>query len=81
MAYLVLSIKTGGSRTMPDATVSVLTSVTEVSATDWDGLACPEAAVGRPIDPFTTHRFLAALDRSGSTGKGTGWQPRPLITG
>ena len=64
---------------MPDANVSVLNSVTDVSASDWDGLACPEAASGRPIDPFTTHRFLAALDRSGSTGKGTGWQPRPMI--
>ena len=33
----------------------------------------------RPINPFTTHRFLAALDRSASTGKGTGWQPKPLV--
>ena len=42
-------------------------------------MACPEAMDGRAIDPFTTHRFLVALDRSGSTGKGTGWQPRPLV--
>ena len=39
----------------------------------------PEAATGRPADPFTTHRFLAALERSGSTGPGTGWQARPLL--
>jgi uncharacterized protein len=64
---------------MPDTEVSVLSSLTEISAQDWDAVACPEATVGRPIDPFTTHRFLAALDRSGSTGKGTGWQPRPLV--
>ncbi len=64
---------------MSDATVSVLNSVTDVSAADWDSLACPEGTEGRPIDPFTTHRFLAALDRSASTGKGTGWQPRPLV--
>ncbi len=44
----------------------------------WDALACPEAATGRPADPFTTHRFLSALERSGSTGRGTGWQARPL---
>ena len=62
-----------------DTEVSVLSSVTEISALDWDSVACPEAAFGRPIDPFTTHRFLAALDRSGSTAKGSGWQPRPLI--
>ena len=64
---------------MQETEVSVLTSVTDVAAADWDAVACPEAQVGRPIDPFTTHRFLAALDMSGSTGKGTGWQPRPLV--
>jgi predicted N-acyltransferase len=50
-----------------------------IPAQDWDALACPEAATGRPIDPFTTHRFLAALEASGSTGEGTGWQARPLV--
>ena len=52
---------------MPDTTVSVLTSVTDVSAADWDGLACPEATSGRPIDPFTTHRFLVALGQGRRT--------------
>ena len=64
---------------MPDTEVSVLTSLCDISAQDWDAVACPEATDGRAIDPFTTHRFLVALDRSGSTGKGTGWQPRPLV--
>ena len=64
---------------MPDAEVSVLSSMLDIPAQDWDSVACPEASMGRAIDPFTTHRFLVALDRSGSTGKGTGWQPRPLI--
>jgi predicted N-acyltransferase len=50
-----------------------------IPAQDWDALACPEAATGHPIDPFTTHRFLAALETSGSTGAGTGWQARPLV--
>jgi 2-polyprenyl-6-methoxyphenol hydroxylase-like FAD-dependent oxidoreductase len=50
-----------------------------IPAQDWDALACPEAATSRPIDPFTTHRFLAALEASGSTGHGTGWQARPLV--
>ena len=54
----------------------LLNGMSEISAQDWDALACPE---GRAIDPFTTHRFLAALDASGSTGKGTGWQTRPLV--
>jgi predicted N-acyltransferase len=54
-------------------------SITEIDAAEWDALAAPEQAAGRPIDPFTTHRFLAALDRSGSTGQGTGWIPKPLL--
>ncbi|MEH6774849.1 MAG: GNAT family N-acetyltransferase [Cereibacter changlensis] len=59
--------------------LTALSSLTEIDAADWDAVACPEAATGRPVDPFTTHRFLAALDRSQSTGAGTGWHPRPLI--
>ena len=64
---------------MQETEVSVLSSVTDIAAAEWDAVACPEAEDGRAIDPFTTHRFLAALDRSGSTGRGTGWQPRPLV--
>jgi hypothetical protein len=60
-------------------TAELLDSMTAIPAQDWDALACPEAATGRPIDPFTTHRFLAALEASGSTGEGTGWQARPLV--
>jgi uncharacterized protein len=60
--------------------IRLLDGMAEIAAADWDALACPEAAGGgRPVDPFTTHRFLLALDRSRSTGKGTGWQARPLV--
>jgi uncharacterized protein len=60
---------------------SLLDSMTDISAAEWDAMACPGASPGggRPVDPFTTHRFLVALDRSASTGKGTGWQPKPLV--
>lgn len=64
-----------------DAQLSDLTlhdTLSEIPAESWDAVACPEAVTGRPVDPFTTHRFLAALDGSGSTGKGTGWTARPL---
>ena len=69
---------------MPDGTgaeieVSLLTGFSAVAPQDWDSCACPEAAAGRPVDPFTTHRFLLALERSGSVGPGTGWDPRPLV--
>jgi predicted N-acyltransferase len=61
-----------------DFTIALSTGMAEIPAGEWDAIACPESATGRAIDPFTTHRFLVALDNSGSTGKGTGWQSRPL---
>jgi predicted N-acyltransferase len=53
-------------------------TLSEIAAPEWDAVAAPEQAGGRPLDPFTTHRFLAALESSGSTGTGSGWQARPL---
>ncbi|WP_171233426.1 GNAT family N-acetyltransferase [Ruegeria sp. HKCCA4812] len=59
--------------------VQVIGSLSRISAAEWDACACPEAADGgRPLDPFTTHRFLLALEESGSVGRGTGWQPQYL---
>jgi predicted N-acyltransferase len=63
----------GGER----ITVSVLGDLGEIEAGEWDACACPEP--GRPEDPFTTHRFLRALETSGSVGAGSGWQPRHLV--
>ncbi|MGY6697403.1 MAG: GNAT family N-acetyltransferase [Roseinatronobacter sp.] len=58
--------------------VSIIGSLTEISAADWDACANPKAA--RPaLDPFTTHRFLSALELSGSVGAGTGWEPRHIL--
>ena len=60
--------------------ITALASMSDIPARDWDACACPEAAEGgRPRDPFTTHRFLSALERSGSVGPGSGWQPRYLV--
>ena len=59
--------------------ISVLSGLGDIAGADWDACACPEAADGRPVDPFTTHRFLSALERSGSVGPGTGWQPHHLV--
>lgn len=60
-------------------TVTVHDSLARISAREWDACACPEAADGgRPEDPFTTHRFLKALEDSGSVGSGSGWQPQYL---
>lgn len=59
--------------------IRVSSSLAEIACADWDACACPEAADGsRPLDPFTTYRFLKALEDSGSVGLGTGWTPRYL---
>ncbi len=60
--------------------VSVYESLGDVAPADWDACACPEAADGgRAEDPFTTYRFLKALEDSGSVGAGTGWQPHYMV--
>ena len=59
--------------------IRVIPSLSELDADAWDACACPEAVIGvRPNDPFTTYRFLKALEDSGSVGSGTGWQPQYL---
>lgn len=65
---------------MDSATIEITThlSIAAIDPADWDACACPEAADRRAIDPFTTHRFLKALEDSGSVGAGTGWDPHYL---
>ena len=46
--------------------------VAELPREEWD--ACAGTA-----NPFMSWDFLAALERSGSVGPGTGWQPLPLL--
>nr|WP_246209864.1 GNAT family N-acetyltransferase [Pikeienuella piscinae] len=59
--------------------MDVLNGIAAIDPADWDHCACPEAADGgRPIDPFTTHRFLLALEDSGSVSDAAGWYPRHL---
>lgn len=60
--------------------ISVVSKIGQIGQADWDACACPEEADGgRPHDPFTTYRFLSALEDSGSVGAGTGWQPQYLM--
>lgn len=59
--------------------IRIIGTLSQIEPRDWDACACPEAADGgRPENPFTTHRFLSALENSGSVGPGTGWQPQHL---
>ncbi|MBY6201871.1 GNAT family N-acetyltransferase [Maritalea mobilis] len=60
--------------------MEVLSTLAQIDPAEWDGCACPEAADGgRPVDPFTTHRFLSALETSRSVGPGSGWEPHYLV--
>ena len=62
-----------------DVEIRVVPELADIGQADWDGCACPEAQSGaRARDPFTTYRFLAALEQSGSVGPGTGWQQQYL---
>lgn len=59
--------------------IEIIASLSQITPKDWDACACPETLEGgAPNDPFTTHRFLWALEQSGSVGPGTGWQPQYL---
>ena len=63
-----------------DLEISAVTTLAAIAPEDWDACACPEAKGGGVvIDPFTTYRFLRALEDSGSVGLGTGWSPRYLV--
>ncbi|MDF3604956.1 GNAT family N-acetyltransferase [Paracoccus sp. DMF-8] len=57
---------------MAELSVSVLTGISGIAAADWDGCGAGE-------NPFTTHRFLLALEDSGSVGGRTGWHPSHLV--
>jgi len=64
----------------PFIEIDVLGGLGEIAPGDWDACACPEAGRdGHPVDPFTTWRFLNALEVSASVGSGTGWAPRHLV--
>ena len=63
-----------------DLEISAVTTLAAIAPEDWDACACPEVNDGGVvIDPFTTYRFLRALEDSGSVGPGTGWSPRYLV--
>lgn len=60
--------------------IQVVNDLAGLSAQDWDACAAPETVDGgRPNDPFTTYRFLKALEDSGSVGDGTGWLPHYML--
>jgi uncharacterized protein len=53
-------------------TARIADGVASLPAAAWD--ACAGAQ-----NPFLSHAFLSILERSGSVGPGTGWQPLPIL--
>ena len=54
--------------------IRVLTTLEDVSADDWNDLNS-----GRPYNPFTSHEFLYALEKSGSATSESGWLGQHLV--
>ncbi len=60
--------------------IRVRPGIDRIEPKTWDACAPPEAAGGgRAISPFTTHRFLNALERSGSAVAAEGWAAQHLV--
>lgn len=58
------------------STMLVLSSIHEVAAQIWNDLASPP---GAPFNPFISHEFLAALERSKSVSPESGWAPSHIL--
>lgn len=52
--------------------IEFVTSLESIPVSAWNGLV-------RADDPFVEHGFLCALERSGSVGPGTGWNPVHVV--
>lgn len=67
-----------GSQALGDAEqsiVKVVPRIDAIAADAWDACANPDAAA---YNPFLSHAFLDALEKSGTVGHGTGWLPQHL---
>ena len=60
--------------------IRVEPGIDRIDPAAWDACAAPEARDGgRPRAPFLTHRFLSALEASGSATADQGWAPYHLV--
>lgn len=51
----------------------VIESISQIAESDWNALLPPDA------NPFVTHAFLSALEKTGCVGGNTGWQVAHLL--
>jgi len=61
-----------------NVTLTVHQAICEIPAEDWDRCANPGSG-NMDANPFTTHRFLCALENSQSVALATGWAPVHLV--
>ena len=62
-----------GDPSDPNAlTVRLAPGVGQFDAAEWN-------ALGGNRNPFVSHEFLTAMEDSGSVGRGTGWDPVPIV--
>lgn len=65
---------------MPDGTLELAVRIADtlegVAAAEWNACATPE---GSDDNPFVSHAFLIALERSRSVGRRSGWLPQYLL--
>ena len=59
---------------MTETTAKILHNINEISAAEWDS-----CNANRVYTPFLTHKFLNALEVSGSVSTETGWQPFHIV--
>jgi hypothetical protein len=69
------------NRPVTTLSARVVDSIERIPATQWDACASgdSEGGAGAPENPFVSHAFLNALERSGSVGRKTGWLPQHLV--
>jgi len=58
--------------------VSVLSSISDVPAKEWDACAV-DASGPHSFNPFLSHAFLSALEHSASAVRETGWMPHHIV--
>ena len=65
-----------------EATVTVVSSLSEISRDEWDACANPAGATSAgaaEFNPFLSHDFLWSLEESGSAIGKTGWLGQHLV--
>jgi len=82
-------MKPAAKPSTPALALRTASSFGEIDASAWDSCANPPDEAGAqadadpsgedPFNPFVSHAFLAALERSGSATARSGWAPCPLL--